>query len=126
MAHPPISVERIQYLERQSDDKLLEELGYALFEKDAGGTLARPPKLAELIARARIWLKDEHEAISTLVCKNTSLRELVKSQPTAREKIIIVISDVLAAHFVGVPAATLAEILFRGGISDYCASQWSE
>lgn len=124
MTHSVISSERMQYLGGQSDDELLEELGYALFEKDVGGTLARPPKLAELTARARAWLKDQNGTIATLVCKNTSLRELVEGQPTAREKIVILISNVLSAHFVGVPVATLAEILFRGGMSRYCASQW--
>jgi hypothetical protein len=124
MTHSVISAERMQYLGRQSDDQLLEELGYALFEKDVGGTLPRPPKLAELTARARAWLKDQHGTITTLVCKNTSLRELVESQPTAREKIVVFIANVLGAHYAGFPVGTLAEILFRGGVSRYCASQW--
>jgi hypothetical protein len=126
MTHSVISVERMQYLGRQSDDQLLEELGYAVFEQDAGGALARPPKLAELTARARAWLKDQHGTITRLVCKSTSLRELVESQPTAREKIVIFISNVLGAHYAGFPVGTLAEILFRSGISRYCASQWSK
>jgi hypothetical protein len=125
MTHPVTSVERIRYLKHQSDDKLFEELGYALFEKEAGGTLARPPKPAELLTRARAWLTEQYETIATLVCGNTSLRELVESEPTAREKIVIVISDVLAARYVYVPVVTLAEILFRGGVSQYCASHWN-
>jgi len=124
MTHSVISAERLQDLERQSDDKLFEELGYALFEKDVGGTLARPPKLTELITRARAWMTEENETIATLVCTQ-SLRELVEGKPSARDKIIITISDALAAHYVGLPVATLGEILFREGITQYCASKWA-
>jgi hypothetical protein len=125
MTHPMISGERVRHLENQSDDQLFEELGYALFEKDLGGKLARPPKPPELITRARAWLTEQNETIATLVCEGHSLQELVKNGPTDREKIIIFISNALAAHYVGVPVATLAEILFRGGISKYCASRWA-
>jgi hypothetical protein len=124
MTHPLVSTAQIRHLGQLTDDVLFQELGYALFEKDAGGALPRPPRLADLIARAQTWLTEQHQTIATVICKDISLRELVENKPSAREKIVLIISNVLTAHFVGIPVATLAEILFRGGVSRYCASQW--
>jgi hypothetical protein len=63
--------------------------------------------------------------IKTEICNSKSLRSLVESEPTSREKIITVIFDVLSAHFSGFPVATIAEILFREGIARTCAARWS-
>jgi hypothetical protein len=124
MPQPPRLPTNIRHLEQLTDDMLFQQLGYALFEIDAGGALPRPPKLGDLIARAQQWLADQHQTIATIICQDTSLRELVESKPSAREKIVLIIGNVLAAHFVGIPIATLAEILFRSGVSSYCASTW--
>ncbi|WP_316193258.1 MULTISPECIES: hypothetical protein [unclassified Bradyrhizobium] len=111
-------------IDRRSDDQLFEELGYAIFEKDAGGTLARPPKPSELITRAKTWMTEQNDAIASLVCV-PSVRAIVEGKPTGREKLITTISNVLSAHYVGLPLATLAEIVLRSGISQYCASKWA-
>jgi len=124
MPDQQISSERLQYLETLSNDALLEDLGSALFENDAGG-FARPPKAAELIERATAWLKDQSEALTIRICGSVELRRLVENEPANREKVIIKILDILATKYSGLPLATIGELLSRSGVSSYCASHWA-
>jgi hypothetical protein len=124
MPDQQISSERLQYLGTLSNDALLEDLGSALFENDAGG-LARPPKAAELIERATAWLKDQSGAVTIRVCGSAELRGLVEHEPSNREKVIVKIIDILATKYSGFPLATIGELLFRSGVSSYCASHWA-
>jgi hypothetical protein len=124
MPDQEISSERLQYLGSLSNDALLEDLGSALFENDAGG-LARPPKAAELIERANAWLKEQSGTLTVRICGSAELRGLVENQPSNREKVIIKILDILATKYSGLPLATIGELLFRSGVSSYCASHWS-
>ena len=125
MSGSEVSVERIQYLATLSDDELLQQLGGALFEQEQGGDLARPRTLTELVERANAWLKDQSEDIADKVCGNAELRDLVEKHSTDKTRIAIVLSDVFFTAHTGLPAATLAEIVFRSGVSRCCATRWA-
>jgi hypothetical protein len=125
MAGSEVSMERIEYLATLSDDELLTQLGNALFEREQGGTLARPRPVAELIGHANLWLRDQSGEIADNICGNAQLRDLVEKQSSNRTRIIIVLSDVFFAAHTGLPAATLAELVFRSGVSKYCSSRWA-
>jgi hypothetical protein len=92
--------------------------------KDAGG-FARPPKAAELIERATAWLKDQSEALTIRICGSVELRGLVENELANREKVLIKIVDILVPKYSGLPLATIGELLFRSGVSSYCASHWA-
>ena len=111
-------------VEGLSGDLLLSEVGRAVL-KQRGGLQARPPGLKQLIKLAREWLKEEHERLQALVCGSDKVREVVQAEPNAKSKIVLVVVDTIAAAYVGFPCVTIAEILARDGIKDFCKVAWS-
>ncbi|MGJ7484494.1 hypothetical protein ACSFA2_04520 [Variovorax sp. LT2P21] len=114
----------IARLDGLSDDLLLGEFGRAVL-KQRGGLQARPPGLKQLIKLAREWLKAEHKSLQALVCGSDKVRQVVQAEPNAKGKIVLVVVDTIAAAYVGFPCVTIAEILVRDGIKDFCTVAWS-
>lgn len=114
----------LDHLTKLSDEELFMELGEFLQEQEQDGSLARPPKASELIAKARGWIEGRTSEISSLVCNNEAIEAAVLEEPTARERIVTLIADAISAAYVDFPVATLAEILFRSGVGRFCEKIW--
>ncbi len=120
-----ISDEEISRLQALSEDNLRVEIGRAIL-KDRGGLQARPPSIQKLIAEANAWITEKNGELQDAICSSERVRAVAGSSAGAREKLVRVVADVVTAIVVFVPVGTVAEILVRDGIPEYCKSRWNQ
>lgn len=106
-----------------SNEELKVELGRAIV-KQRGGLPARPPSVKKLIDEANAWIAAKNEELLNAICTNEQVRNIVESDAGATEKLVRVVADVVSALIIMVPAGTVAEILVRDGIPEYCDAIW--
>lgn len=106
---PPFSI----LLARDRDD-LLTELGQVGFEITPRDALARGTAVYETM----------RSSLRTAICGNEGIRDLARDGNRAPE-IAAALHDLLATLTHGVPAATLAVLLVKDGLSNFCAEDWT-
>jgi hypothetical protein len=105
-------VDYAELMTRNKDD-LLIELGQWGFEASPRDVLTRGQ---ELYATLRGSLK-------TAICVNPRMRRLANDD-THRPEIAAALADLIASQVHGVPAATLAVLFIKDGLSDLCGDVW--
>jgi len=116
-----IELDRLSEL---TEESLLVEIGTAIFKQKPPRIGAKPPNKKSLIEIAKQWIESKNKEISEVICKNEQLKELVNSEPSFREKVITLIADGLTSYFIFVPCGSVAELIYRSGIKDYCENIW--
>ncbi|WP_224277365.1 hypothetical protein [Streptomyces sp. LS1784] len=104
--------EAIERLMALPEDALLKELGssaHGAFPQDA---LARG---AQIFARLQ-------EAARQAICTNTAIQKVCQSGDQVA--LIGAITDLLATQFDVTPAGTVAVLLVRSGVANYCRVYW--
>lgn len=117
--------EEVVRLSSLSDEALLIELGRALFRNKGSGLQARPPNVKKIVDEARAWIVAKNGDLQAAVCADPRVRSAALSEQDARAKLVRVIADVVTALAFYVPAGTIAEILVRDGIPEYCKPIWN-
>jgi hypothetical protein len=102
-------------LSKLSYDQLLEDLGSAvvheIFPRDARR------RGAEIYKSIRDSLQD-------VICGNAAIENLARDDDR-RADVLAALADLIAAHVNLVPAFTVAELLMRDHLHEYCARQWT-
>ncbi|MFD9807679.1 hypothetical protein ACFWZZ_10520 [[Kitasatospora] papulosa] len=104
--------EELERLMALPEDALLKELGssaHGSFPQDA---LARG---ARIFARLQ-------DATQQAICTNTSIQKICQSGD--RVALAGAITDLLATQFHITPAGTVAVLLVRSGVANYCQAYW--
>jgi hypothetical protein len=95
-------------------DELLAQLGTDVFEATPRDAVTRGK---EMYATIRVALRD-------VICSNPSIHELAIESEKGPE-IVAALVDLISSQVHGVPAATLAVLMFKDGIPKLCADQWA-
>ena len=114
----------IKRLKLLSDDELLGELGRDLMKKKQVSLRARPPSLKRLVQEANEWLEAERKKLQAAICNDPKIHQIATTEAGTAEKLIRVVADVISSLTIFVPAGTVAEILVRDGIPNYCKEIW--
>ena len=112
-------------LQSLSDDDLKIELGRALLDQKKGELQARPPSLKKIKDEATAWIAAKNAELQSAICSDERVKKAALSEPGARETLVKVVADVVTALAFFVPAGTVAEILVRDGLSEYCKALWT-
>ena len=107
--HPPFSV----LLARDRDD-LLTELGQVGFEITPRDALARGAAVYETM----------RSSLRTAICGDEGIRDVARDGNRTLE-IAAALHDLLVPLTHGAPAATLAVLLVKDGLSSFCAKDWA-
>lgn len=103
-----------------SDDDLLLEIGDALFKQSFG---AKPMSDAEKRQAGTRWFEANISSFRDRICQDTTFRAQFAPAARERNEIFRMLIDIVAAHFIGVPAGAVAAKLLNYGLGKLCP-QW--
>ena len=84
-----------------------------------------PLRREECIDNARKWFLNNHNKVKKLVCTERMARCFaLESRAKTRIELVAAIVDAVSALITGVAAATLAVILIRSGLNEFCGENW--
>jgi hypothetical protein len=102
---------------RLSNDELMAELGQSLGK---GATFT------DALKRGRTVLENISRELRGRICSNSEVIRCYKASKGDEVTVIATIVDAVAGSLHGVAPATVAILLFRMGLTNYCGSGWPE
>jgi len=105
----------------KSNDDLYFEIGSAV-----SGKAALPRSTKELIGTGVEWFNLKREGIALTVCGSKSLREFAR-QDVPTHELVVAISGILdlSSHALGgPPVVTVAVLIVRLGLHQFCSKVW--
>lgn len=123
-----ISDEEINRVSALSEDVLFGELGLALYSSATQGKVlgAKLPSLSALAENGKKWILNERAKLQEAICRNNKIQEMLKDKASLRAKLIRTIADVVCAIYTYVPCATIAELVVRDGLPQFCCDIWEQ
>jgi hypothetical protein len=104
--------QQLPKLEHRDPSDLETEFGQSI------GTLS-PGEAPEKATRT--WLNNRRDELQQLICVDCAYCDFISKNKNAKfVEIVAALSDVLAGVFGGVPVNTLAALLLRQGLDDFC------
>jgi hypothetical protein len=99
------------------DDELLAELGRSLGK---GATFT------DALKRGRQVFENLRHELRTKICSNAKVIHCYKATKSDEATLIAVIIDAIGGALHGIAPATVAVLVFRTGLGNYCGSGWPE
>jgi hypothetical protein len=100
-----------------SDDQLLVELGQSLGK---GATFT------DALKRGRQVFENLRHELRIQICSNANVIRCYKAAKGDEATLIAAIIDAIGGLLHGIAPATVAVLLFRMGLTNYCGSGWPE
>ena len=108
----------IERLMELSNEELLLEIGKAVQPVKIG---IRIPSPDEVRLAATNWINEQKALLQKSVCSDSRISDFIGNPSTERRiEIIAVVADIISTHFTGVPAFTLAVLLTKEGLVNFC------
>jgi hypothetical protein len=101
-------------------DTLLATIGYHISNAELG---VAPNDKQTLIEKGRLWLQNHTTELQEQICSNTKVQSLLRvgdDENNDVHELIIVVIDIIAAIYVGVPAVSVAVLLVKIGLRRWC------
>jgi hypothetical protein len=113
----------VSRLYEAAEDDLYSDIGAAV-----GGKHAFPPSRRALIDLGKGWFNSKRGALESLICKNEHLRRVSRQDVPTHEKVVAVCGLLdLGGHELGAaPVVTVAVLVVRLGLHQFCATHWQE
>ena len=104
-----------------SDEELFAKIGQELH-----GDLFFPIDTGTLVNDARIWLSNKKAELQKCICTNEAIIKLAGDQGSisGKVKLIVAISDFIAALTIGVTPAAVSILIVREGLKSFCGSKY--
>ena len=96
-----------------SDDELFLMLGREIAHDE---TRLRPPSVSDFITSGKVWFHTHLESLRVVVCRQDILEQLNSEGAT----LIGAVADLIAAVCTGVSPVTVAILICRRGLKNFC------
>jgi hypothetical protein len=118
MTPDPILVQRLM---EASEEDLYATIG------EIAARSASPRQRQQLSAIGKGWFDAARNELSRIVCSNERLKRISAQDVPTHELVVAVCGTLdLGVHILGgVPAVTVAVLIVRLGLHQFCATQWS-
>lgn len=114
--------EQISQLLELSTEELLVRIG-----EDIRGKGASPSSKGQLVMLAKDWLTKKSKEIQEQVCTSDKVRTIANTDKTQGDVVMLIsaIADLIASLKIGISPITVAVLIFREGLIQYCKTYWN-
>ena len=110
---------KIRKLLNQKQDDLLYQLGRSLTQNEL---FASPPSFNEFVRIAERWLNQKDSELKKLICMNMEIKEHINDFDEIA--LCAAIADLIATIAFGVPPFTVAALIVKKSVVNYCQDHW--
>jgi len=103
---------------RKSEQELFQDLG-----GDLAGTQALPILPAELAERGKRWFISQQVYLEKQICRNDALKKFAQTN-SDNSAIAVEVAQILIGLILPVNPVTLAVLLVKKGLKEFCTEQW--